>query len=190
MAGKPARFRELCGRGIRTRAQTSPGGWHRFSSFCSPPDISRRAGRATTRLLSTAPTTTSWFAPRPPPHRSRPLFLPQGNEGNDTLTATGDNYLIVCAASALPTAPDLVSFRRAGRAPTPARRMESTTEVIMVTVRSDYREWQPRHDDERTSPSPLAVLCRGAARRRSHDSTLPPSDYPRVSRNVRIVPTH
>ena len=59
-----------------------------------------------------------------PPHRSRPRFLPQGREGDDTLTATGDyNELRVCPASALPTAPDLVFFRRAAPAPTPARGM-------------------------------------------------------------------
>ena len=49
-----------------------------------------------------------------PPHRSRPRFLPQGREGDDTLTATGDyNELNVCPASALPPDPNLVSFRRA-----------------------------------------------------------------------------
>jgi hypothetical protein len=42
-----------------------------------------------------------------------------GDKGNDTLTATGDfNRLYVCSASALPTALDLVFFRRAGRATT------------------------------------------------------------------------
>ena len=68
-----------------------------------------------------------------PPHRSRPCILPQGDcfffdigqicpaggEGNDYLTAIGnDNYLYVCPASALPTALDFVFFRRATRATT------------------------------------------------------------------------
>ena len=48
-----------------------------------------------------------------------PRFLPQGDEGDDELTADGDyNRLDVCPASALPTAPDLVSFRRAATATT------------------------------------------------------------------------
>ena len=47
-------------------------------------------------------------------HRSQPRFLPQGGDGDDTLIADGDiNDLYVCPASALPTAPDLVFFRRA-----------------------------------------------------------------------------
>ena len=54
-----------------------------------------------------------------PPHRSRPRFLPQGDEGDDTIVVKGDrNGLRVCPASALPTAPDHVSFRRAARATT------------------------------------------------------------------------
>ena len=54
-----------------------------------------------------------------PPRRSRPRFLPQGGYGNDELTADGNsNILKVCPASALPTALDLVSFRRATAATT------------------------------------------------------------------------
>ena len=54
-----------------------------------------------------------------PPHLSRLRFLPQGNEGNDELTVTGDNnHLIVCPASALPAALDLVFFHWAARATT------------------------------------------------------------------------
>ena len=37
----------------------------------------------------TAGPTAVWFAPRPPPCRSRPYFLPQGEAGDDTLNATG-----------------------------------------------------------------------------------------------------
>ena len=66
---------------------------------------------------------------------------------DDVLIANTYTYFYVCPASALPTASDLVFFRRAATAPTPARRMESTTEVIMVHVRSEYREWQPRDDE-------------------------------------------
>ena len=57
--------------------------------------------------------------PRPSAHRSQPRFLPQGNEGDDELTAEGDyNSLSVCPASALPAALDLVCFRRAAKATT------------------------------------------------------------------------
>ena len=54
-----------------------------------------------------------------PPRRARPCLLPQGSDGDDTLTATGDdNDLEVCPASALPAALDLVCFRRAAKATT------------------------------------------------------------------------
>ena len=54
-----------------------------------------------------------------PSLHSRPRFLPQGDEGSDYLYATGsDNILSVCPASALPTALDLVPFRRAAMATT------------------------------------------------------------------------
>ena len=44
---------------------------------------------------------------------------PQGDEGDDTLSAEGyENRLDVCPASALPTAPDLAFFRRAATATT------------------------------------------------------------------------
>ena len=43
----------------------------------------------------------------------------EGDAGNDVLIADGfNNGLYVCPASALPTAPDLVSFRRATAATT------------------------------------------------------------------------
>ena len=73
--------------------------------------IPRRAWRASMRFLSPATATTSKFAPRPrdlPPLST--LVLPQGNEGDDVLYATGDsNWLYVCTASSLPTALYLVS---------------------------------------------------------------------------------
>ena len=53
-------------------------------------------------------------APRPPSPPLPTSLLPQGEGGNDVLTAIGDrNFLNVCPASALPTDPDLVFFRRA-----------------------------------------------------------------------------
>ncbi len=55
-------------------------------------------------MLSTATSTNSGFAPASAlPAALDPWFLPQGNEGDDVLYATGDsNWLYVCPASTLP----------------------------------------------------------------------------------------
>ena len=87
----------------------------------------------------------------PPWHRSRPRFLPQGEEGNDAIVVDGyGNTLRVCPASALPTAPDLVFFRRAATASTRARPAAPVTPSLGANPKPDDGRRRGRAPRSRT----------------------------------------
>jgi hypothetical protein len=149
----------------------------------------RRPLRTRTSEAPRPPPASLSIAPRPPYPSLSTLFPSAGRQRRRHAGSGRLQLPLRLPRVLLPTAPDLVFSRRAATTPTPARRMESTTKVFMVTARSDYREWQPRDDEAvhleavySALPSPFS--CPAPRRRLGARAHVPL----RKKKNTRITP--
>ena len=110
--------------GALAEAQTVPTAYS-YSYTTEGPTMTPTASLAPTRTETYAPSRVT-EAPSSLP-AAPDIVLPQGGDGNDVLNVAGERvYVDVCPASALPTAPNLVFFRRAATTLTRARSAASS----------------------------------------------------------------